>query len=233
MTQTPQPPAGWYPQGDVERWWDGTAWSAHTRPLPTAQPQAAAPPTHQLPGQPAYAQPQAGQPQYGQPQAGYGAPQTHYMPPQQKSHTARNVLIVIGVLFLLLVGGCVAVGLVVSNEVDKAINDDTLGGPNNPMTIEPGQGFEVNGFEYGDGWTVGPDASGLVDIQNLKVTNNRGEPDRAIVQIKLLLDDEVLATSNCSNAGDSIPDGITVTLDCYSGDAMPAEYDRVTINDLF
>jgi TM2 domain-containing membrane protein YozV len=28
-------PAGWYPQQDgSERWWDGQAWSAHSRPMP-------------------------------------------------------------------------------------------------------------------------------------------------------------------------------------------------------
>ena len=28
-------PAGWYPQPDgTERWWDGLAWTAHSRPVP-------------------------------------------------------------------------------------------------------------------------------------------------------------------------------------------------------
>lgn len=28
-------PAGWYPQQDgTERWWDGRAWTAHSRPVP-------------------------------------------------------------------------------------------------------------------------------------------------------------------------------------------------------
>jgi TM2 domain-containing membrane protein YozV len=28
-------PAGWYPQRDgTERWWDGQAWTAHSRPMP-------------------------------------------------------------------------------------------------------------------------------------------------------------------------------------------------------
>ena len=32
---SPNAPAGWYPQQDgTERWWDGQAWSAHSRPLP-------------------------------------------------------------------------------------------------------------------------------------------------------------------------------------------------------
>jgi Protein of unknown function (DUF2510) len=39
-----QPPQGWYPDPDGNRalrWWDGTAWAAHTQPLPDPQPGAA------------------------------------------------------------------------------------------------------------------------------------------------------------------------------------------------
>ena len=39
MTQTPNPPAGWYPQGNQERWWDGTGWSDNFRPLGSDQTQ--------------------------------------------------------------------------------------------------------------------------------------------------------------------------------------------------
>ena len=37
MTQTPNPPAGWYPQDNQERWWDGTGWSDNFRPLGSDQ----------------------------------------------------------------------------------------------------------------------------------------------------------------------------------------------------
>ncbi|MFJ6377411.1 DUF2510 domain-containing protein [Pseudarthrobacter oxydans] len=26
-------PAGWYPRGDVQQYWDGAAWTDHTAPL--------------------------------------------------------------------------------------------------------------------------------------------------------------------------------------------------------
>lgn len=29
----PSVPAGWYPQGDVQRYWDGSTWTEHTAPL--------------------------------------------------------------------------------------------------------------------------------------------------------------------------------------------------------
>ena len=71
MTQTPNPPAGWYPQDNQERWWDGNGWSDNFRPLGSGQtPQPGQPamttgyPTYQ---QPAYAQPTYGQPYMTQP----------------------------------------------------------------------------------------------------------------------------------------------------------------------
>lgn len=48
MTSAPPPPppsipAGWYPNGDVQRYWDGTAWTEHTAPLVEAPAPQSAP----------------------------------------------------------------------------------------------------------------------------------------------------------------------------------------------
>lgn len=209
MTQTPQTPAGWYPEGGVERWWDGNAWTSHTRPLPGAMPPQAPAPPYGATQPPGVVQPVA----------------------QGKSNLARNLLIAFAVLFLLCGGGCVAIVAVVGNEADNIVNDDTEGGPNNPKTIEPGEGFEVAGFEYADGWTLGADASGLMLVEGLKVTNDRDRTDQAFVTISVLADDEVLAESSCNSNG-RIPEGRTVTLDCFSSDMLPSDYDEVTINDV-
>jgi hypothetical protein len=216
MTQAP-PPAGWYPQGTQERWWDGNAWSDNFRPLGSEQAQQAA----------AYQQ-TYGQPTYGQPQQ-YGGQ------PVKQSHTGRNILIVFGVLFLLFVGGCIAVVAVVGDKVNDAVNDDTLGGPNNPLTITEGKAFEVNGFEYADGWSIAPDATNTtITVSDLKVTNNRGKADRLFAEIKLLSGNEVVATVNCDSGGiDKIAEGVTITVNCYSSDSMPASYDKLTIQDAF
>ncbi len=215
MTQTP-PPAGWYPQDNQERWWDGNAWSDNFRPLGSQQVQ-----------QPGY--PQAyQQPAYGQPQQPYMAQ------PVKQSHTGRNILIVFGVLILLFVGGCFAVVAVVSNRVNEAVNDDTLGGPNNPLTIKEGEAFEVAGMEYADGWDITADAGGFVAINNLKVTNHRGKADRVFVEIKLLNANEILASATCIGGSfDKLPEDTTDTLDCTSSDTMPTTYDKVTIQDAF
>jgi len=226
MTQT-NPPAGWYPQGNQERWWDGNGWSDNFRPLgseQTAQPGYA---------QPTYAQPTYAQPMYAQPT--YGQPQPYLTEPVKKSHTARNILIVFAVLFLVFVGGCIAVVAVVGNKVNDAVNDDTLGGPNNPMTITEGKAFEVNGFEYADGWTITNEpVSGTWHLDNLKVTNHRGKPDRLDVKIDLLNASEIVATAFCT-AGDGvnkIPEDTTVTVDCTSADPLPDAYDKITISDI-
>jgi hypothetical protein len=233
MTQTPNPPAGWYPQDNQERWWDGTGWSDNFRPLgsdQTAQPgqpmtTAGYPNAFQPVQQPGWAQPTYGQPTYGQP---------YLTQPVEKSHTARNILIVFAVLFLVFVGGCIAVVAIVGNKVNDAVNDDSLGGPNNPLTITEGQAFEVNGFEYADGWSITDEpVSGTWHIDNLKVTNHRGKADRLFVEIKLLQSNEVLATADCyaGEVVDKIPEDTTVTVDCTSADPLPDAYDKITIND--
>jgi hypothetical protein len=227
MTQTPNPPAGWYPQGNQERWWDGTAWSDNFRPLGSEQTQQLGPPA--TAAYPTY-QPQ---PAYGQP--AYGAPQPYVAPPVQQSHTARNILIVFAVIFVLFVGGCIAVVAVVGHKVDQAVNDDTLGGPNKPLTITEGKAFEVNGFEYADGWTITAEpVSQTWTIDNLKVTNHRGKADRLDVEIKLYNANEVMATTFCTvgDALDKIPEDTTATVVCTSGDPLPEAYDKITIQDV-
>jgi hypothetical protein len=241
MTQTPNPPAGWYPQGNQERWWDGTAWSDNFRPLGSEQTQFQ--PVQPAYGQPQYGQPQYGQPQYGQPQFGqpqygtpqYGTPQPYGVQPVKESHTARNLLIVFGVICLLFVGGCVAVVAVIGKKVNDAVNDDSVGGPNNPLTITEGKAFEVRGFQYADGWSISKEpVSQTWNIDNLKVTNERGKADRLDVEIKLLNASEIVATTLCV-AGDGfekIDEHTTVTVVCSSDDPLPAAYDRITIQDV-
>jgi hypothetical protein len=222
MTQTPGPPAGWYPQGDHERWWDGTAWSDNIRPLGSEQPQ------------PGYQQPAYAQPTYAQP--AYGAPQPYAVQPVEQSHVARNILIVLAVMFVLFVGGCIAVVGVVGHKVNQAVNDNTPGGPHNPLTITEGKAFEVDGFEYADGWSIGRDpVDGTMTIDNLTVTNHRGKADRLDVEITLSNANQVQATAFCLVGNDvltKIPEGASATVACTSGDPLPDAYDKVTIQDV-
>jgi hypothetical protein len=156
--------------------------------------------------------------------------------PAKRSHTLRNVLLVLLGLAILGVGGCAAFLAVAANEVTEAVEsaeaaDALPGGVDNPLTIVEGQAFEVSGFHYAPGWIVTADRSGDVGIEELKVTNGRSEKDSAIVEIKLWSGNEVLALANCST--EPIAVGTTTALDCFSADPLPPEYDRITINDTF
>ncbi|NMN94747.1 hypothetical protein [Antrihabitans stalactiti] len=155
------------------------------------------------------------------------------LPKPKKKHTVRNVLIGVIIGFILLVGGCFALVGGVANEISNDIKDDAEkpGGTNNPLTIVAGRGFEVDGFKYADGWTLGAGALGDIEIGGLKVTNNRDKRDSSLVEIKLWSGTEVLGKADCTT--EPINVGTTVTLNCFSGDDLPANYDKVTINDSF
>lgn len=156
--------------------------------------------------------------------------------PAKKSHTVRNVLLILIAVFVLFVGGCLALVGGAANEVSKSIDkevakDSEPGGPDNPLTIEEGKKFSVSGFDYAAGWKISDDGLGSVDVKGLKVTNNRESKDSALVEIKLMQGSEVLALADCTT--EPVAVGQTTTLSCLSGDDLPTSYDRITINDSF
>ncbi|MEV8194948.1 MULTISPECIES: DUF2510 domain-containing protein [Rhodococcus] len=156
--------------------------------------------------------------------------------PPKKSHTVRNILLALVAVGVLAIGGCIAFLAVAANEVNEAIEtaeaqDSAPGGPDNPLTITEGQPFEVSGFQYAPGWSVTQDALGYAQIEGLKVTNARGDKDGALVEIKFMDGNEVVALVDCTT--EQIPVGQTTSLNCSSGDKFPATYDRITINDTF
>ncbi|WP_083583730.1 DUF2510 domain-containing protein [Rhodococcus zopfii] len=160
----------------------------------------------------------------------------HPVPAPNKSHTVRNILLAILAMVVLVIGGCVAFLGFAANEVNEAIEtaeaeDAAPGGSDNPLTIVEGQGFDVSGFRYASGWQVSQDSFGDVRIEGLKVTNNRTERDGALVEVKFMRGNEVVALVDCST--EQIPVGQTTTLNCISADNFPTAYDRITINDTF
>ena len=202
---TEQPPAGWYPDSTGAMRW----WdgNAWTDRMQADEPSApAAPPP--APSAPA---------------------------PEKKSHTFRNIILVILGLIVLSFVGCVAILGGAVNEADKAIKnseakDQEPGGPDNPLTIEEGKAFEVSGFKYKAGWRV-VDDFGTIGIKRLRVTNDRDTKDSALVELKFMRGDEALAVVDCTT--EPLPVGETTKLDCLSGDELPKKYDKITINDTF
>lgn len=161
-------------------------------------------------------------------------PQGYYQqgPPPKKSHTLRNVLLVILALFVLGVGGCLAVVGTAANSVDKAITkgENEAGGTNKPVTIKPGQAFDVRGFKYKAGWGLRNDF-GSMDVTKLRVENTRAKRDSALVEIKVWQGQEIIARADCTT--EPIMPKTVTKVTCISSDKLPAKYTRVTINDSF
>lgn len=156
--------------------------------------------------------------------------------PAKKSHTVRNVILGVIAVFVLLIGGCLALVGGAANEISNSIDDAEAqdsepGGPDNPLEITPGEEFSVSGFEYAGGWKIAAGEFGGIDVTGLKVTNNRDDKDSALVEIKFMQGTEVLALVDCSTEPVAVSQ--TTTLDCVSGDDLPQDYDALTINDSF
>ena len=131
------------------------------------------------------------------------------------------------------VGGCTALVVGGLGAAGKAIEEDAnkAGGTDSPLQIEQGKAFEVDGFDYSDGWSLGTDPLGDMTVKGMKVTNNRDDKDSAIVAIKVWNGTEVLAVADCTTA--PIDAGTTVSVSCGSMDRLPRSFDKVTINDTF
>jgi len=159
-------------------------------------------------------------------------PQYAPAPPPKKSHTLRNILIGVLVLFFLLVGGCMAIVGMAANEVDKSIKkgESEAGGTENPIAITVGKPFEVRGLNYQDGWGL-KNAFGSMEVTKLRVENNRKDSDAALVEIKVWKGKEVVAMADCST--NMLQPGTVAKLDCISTDKLPRKYSKVTINDSF
>lgn len=142
------------------------------------------------------------------------------------------MLFIVGILCCGGFAACTAGVFGAADEVSKSIEaeESEEGGTENAKKITEGEAFEVRGFNYAEGWSVTEEYD-MIEIENLKVTNNRDERDSALVDIKFMKGDEVLASVDCTT--DPIQKGQTVTVDCSSTDDLPSDYDTITINDMF
>lgn len=159
------------------------------------------------------------------------------MAPEKQKHTTRNVILAILAIFILLVGGCTialvaAGGKAVNDAVDEIEESNNIpGGPENPLEIQVGEAFEVDGFNYAAGWSIKKDVIGDLSIKGLELTNNRDEADQALVEIRFMDGTKLAALADCTTP--EIEPGQSVTVDCFSADKFPTSYDTVTINDTF
>jgi hypothetical protein len=150
--------------------------------------------------------------------------------PATRPRRRRWALVAVGVVVLLA-----AVALLGSRR-GGGDGGEVAGGPDFPLALVAGEAFEVAGFDYAAGWTLGADPdSGAVQLTGLRLTNDRDGAERLAATVRLVDGNIVVASLFCK-AGDGydyVPVGVTVNVLCESSDPMPAAYDRVTIRDTY
>jgi hypothetical protein len=164
-----------------------------------------------------------------QPAPGYQAPPPpQYFQPPKKRHTVRNVFLVLGVLFVLGVGGCIAVVASVSNEVAKSADTGTE--KNAPRDVTAGKAFTIGKHETLAGWTIKKNELGMFSVEG-KVKNVSNTTSTAFVHLKFLAaDGEVLGNVSC-NSSDLEP-AQTQVLNCIP-DGKFGKYAKVTAEATF
>ncbi|GAA0940018.1 hypothetical protein GCM10009554_30340 [Kribbella koreensis] len=157
-------------------------------------------------------------------------PHVQYQPqmqPPKKKHTARNVFIVIGVLFLLGVGGCFAIVGSVGNSVSKSIDEDASKNAPRPVTV--GTAFTLGKHETLAGWTV-KNESGMFTVTG-KVKNTSKATSSAFLHLKFLTaTGEVLGNVGCNSA--DLEPGQTQVLNCIP-DGKFGKYTKITAEATF
>lgn len=198
-------------------------------PPPAPSPYGQAPPP--VPYQPPVQQPGASYQQPGvpyQPVAPYPAPSPY--PPKKSGGggIAAIVIVIILVVVLLFCGGIGAFIWWFVASVDDAIPDsDRPGGPDNPISVEMGESFTIDDFEFEQGWTLTSNSLGDPDIEDLRTENTGESSDSINITFTFVADDEELGEVNCSSS--NVQPDRTVTTSCYgSGDV--ADYDEIEVS---
>lgn len=154
------------------------------------------------------------------------------LPTPKKKHTVRNVILVLLGLFILFMGGCMALIGGAANEVSKSIDEheNQEGGSNNPITLEVGEAFTIGDTSYAGGWTVKNDVLGSAEVKGLKVTNNGEESDYPSVEFRFWNGNTMLAEVSCGLL-EEVPAGTTQKLDCSGDESLPAKYEKLTVQN--
>lgn len=179
-------------------------------------------------------QPPTNQQPYGQQQPPPGGvpPQGYYQqgPPPKKKHTVRNVLLILVLVFILFIGGCLALLGGAANEIDKAIKDEEAN--DKPKEVAVGKAFTHDDFEVDAGWKVAKDGLGGVNIEGLRTTNVADEARTALLTFRFYKGSENLAEVECSS--NKVQPEESSVLDCFSTSSeFPEGYDTVKVSDAF
>jgi hypothetical protein len=148
-------------------------------------------------------------------------------PPAKKGHRVRNVFIVLAVIFVVMMGGCVAFIVAVGNEAAK--DTEATPGRSTPRSVVVGQAFTIGKHQTLAGWKV-INTAGEFDVTG-KVQNISDRTSTAFFHVKLLHGDEVVGNVMC-NSSDLEPRQIG-TLNCIPDGDASQSFDRVTAEATF
>ena len=147
------------------------------------------------------------------------------------------LLVLVGLL-VLGCGGCFAIVGLGLNQANKAItksqaNDAQPGGPDNPLDVEVGHAFEINGMRFHSGWRLDSSSPAGTTIEQLRVTHGRDGDARVteLVTFTFYRHGQVLAESTC--ASEPLHFGDTGDVGCTPAGQVIKRYDRITVNDTF
>lgn len=214
------------------------------------QPQPPVPPVAPGPQQPQQQWPVApppnpyggggGYPPYGSgpgfgPGSGYGGP----VPPPGGG-SGKAIAIIIGAIVLVVLlfcGGIIAAIAVIANNVEDSIDDwdpDRAGGRDNPITVDVGEAFEIDGVEYAEGWQVQQPTNDYdgTTIVGLEGTNDRADETSEYAYLTFTFvdaSDVEVGEVTCSSSGD-ITYGNSEVLSCRGFDRVDGAYDHIEVS---
>lgn len=166
---------------------------------------------------------------------GYGGP----VPPPSGG-SGKAIAIIVGAIVLVVLlfcGGIIAAIVVIANNVEDTIDDwdpDRVGGSDNPITVEAGESFEIDGVEYAQGWRVQPPADEYdgTTIVGLEGTNDRDDESSEYASLTFTFvdgNDLELGQVSCNSSG-SISYGNSEQLTCYGYDKLVQAYDHIEVS---
>jgi hypothetical protein len=173
-------------------------------------------------------------PPAGATQEGASYPPPGYYPPQpppKKKHTVRNVLLILIAVFILFVGGCMALIGGAANEIDKSIKESEKN--NAPRAVEEGAQFTIGKYTVSKGWSIGKDDLGGYEAQKVVVENSSDVSDTVFFTMKVLKGSKVLGSIDCNT--DEIEPGQQQDANCLSTSAgkFQSGWDKITVESTF
>lgn len=154
-------------------------------------------------------------------------------PPPKKKHTLRNVLLILALLFVLVVGGCVALIGGAINEADKALDEEAEN--DRPTAVAEGEAFEHDGYVADQGWSVAKEEFGGATVEGLRLTledDQEVNGRSALLTFRLYNGNEVITEIQCST--NQMQEGETSRADCVSLDTEElGKWDTIKVSDAF